>query len=97
MDGPAMVINRGHIGQVVNKRENFMPGRNDFLYDVHFFETPEMQKAMKQVKQRAITCTAHRDDPNSGFSIRRCSKRCTACKDMLLCLTSRQTVQNPPE
>ncbi len=88
-DGNVYIIKRGNIGKVVNKRKNFMPNRNDFLYDVEFFEVPGMPQNVKQVKQRALTCTAFQDDPNSGFSIRKCNKRCVACKDMLLCLTSK--------
>jgi hypothetical protein len=88
-DGTVYTIKRGNIGQVVNKRKNFMPGRNDFLYDVEFFEVPGASQSLKQVKQRTMTCTDYQDDPHSGFSIRKCSNRCTACKDMSFCLVSR--------
>jgi hypothetical protein len=90
-EGNIYTIKRGHIGQVVNKRKNFMPNRNDFLYDIEFFEVPGMATSLKQVKQRTMTCTAYQDDPESGFSIRKCSKRCVTCKEMLLCVTSRKT------
>ena len=88
-DGTEFAIKRGNIGQVVNKRKNFMPGRNDFLYDIEFFELPGASQTLKQVKQRTMTCTAYRDDPDSGFSIHKCNGRCTTCKDMSLCLISR--------
>jgi hypothetical protein len=89
-DGTEFATKRGNIGQVINKRDNFMPGRNDFLYDVEFFEVPGAPKPLKQVKQRTMTCTAYQDDPHSGFSIRKCNNRCITCKDMALCLTARK-------
>jgi hypothetical protein len=88
--GEVYTIKKGNIGQVVNKRKNFMPGRNDFLYDIEFFEMPGSVNSLKPVKQRTMTCTAFQDDPDSGFSIRKCSMRCTTCKDMVLCLTNRK-------
>jgi hypothetical protein len=89
--GAVYTIKKGNIGKVVNKRKNFMPNRHDFLYDVEFFTSPGETPIVKQVKQRTMTCTAYQDDPDSGFSIRRCNQCCVTCKDMLLCVTSRHS------